>query len=202
MHERLPEPLRVVTDQLAKLPGLGPKSAMRIAMTLLKWPSAETRLLGENIFSLRDKLCLCERCGGLAAASPCPICADTERERDILCLVPEWDAMLVMEEGAFYHGQYMILGGLLMPLLKQDSQSLEIDRLISRLEEGEIKELVLALGATLEAENTSSFIKQLLRKKFPQLRITRLAQGLPLGAEVKFMDKETLRQSLNYRQLL
>lgn len=202
MSERLPEPLRILVGQLGKLPGLGPKSAMRIAMTLLKWPEAETRALGENIAALRDKLCLCERCGGLAAASPCPICADGERSRDLLCLVPEWDAMLAMEEGGFYHGQYMILGGLLAPLQQQDSRSLELDRLLARLRENEVRELVLALGATLEAENTASFLKQLLNAKFPRLRITRLAQGLPLGAEVKFMDKETLRQSLRYRQAL
>lgn len=202
MSSRLPDPLRALVDQLAKLPGLGPKSAMRIAMLLLKWPESETRRLGQGISGLRDNLCLCERCGGLTSSNPCPICADTERARDCLCLVPEWDAMLAIEDGAFYHGQYMILGGLLAPLQKQDSQSLEIDRLVSRLQEGEIRELILALGATLEAENTASFLKQFLSPKFPDLHISRLAQGLPLGAEVKHMDKETLRQSLKFRQAL
>lgn len=192
--------MKALVEQMEKLPGLGPKSAMRIAMTLLKWPESETRRLGNGISALRDNLCLCSRCGGLTAASPCPICADTERDKTILCLVPEWDSMLTLESGGFYHGQYMILGGLLEPLQKRDSQSLEIDRLVSRLEEGEISELVLALGATLEAENTASFLKRLLGVRFPKLRISRLAQGLPLGAEVKYMDRETLRQSLQYRQ--
>lgn len=200
MNERLPEPLRVLVDQLAKLPGLGPKSALRVAMTLLKWPETETRRLGGNIFSLRDQLCLCERCGGLASASPCPVCADLSRDRSQLCLVVEWDAMLALEEGGFYRGQYIILGGLLAPLQGIDSQSLELERITARLAEGEVVEVILALGSTLEAENTASFVKQLINKKFPGIRVTRLAQGIPLGAEVKHMDKETLRQSLKYRQ--
>lgn len=200
MNENLPEPLRVLTGQLARLPGLGPKSALRIAMRLLKWPESETRRLGQGIYALRDNLCLCSRCGGLTAADPCPVCADPERTRGILCVVPEWDSMLAMEAGAFYKGQYFILGGLLEPLEKRDSQSLETDKLYARLAEGEVAEVVLALGTTIEAENTASFLKQALQKMFPAIRVSRLAQGLPLGAEVKFMDKETLRQSLRYRQ--
>ncbi|MDE5831996.1 MAG: recombination mediator RecR [Desulfovibrio sp.] len=202
MNERLPEPLRVLTEQLGKLPGLGPKSALRVAMTMLKWPESETRRLGESIYRLRDQLCFCERCGGLAAASPCPLCSDLSRGRDELCLVSEWDALLALEDGGFFRGQYMILGGLLMPLQNMDSQSLELDRLSARLAEGEIRELILALGSTLEAENTASFVKQFVGRRFPQVRVTRLAQGIPLGAEIKHMDKETLRQSLKYRQEL
>ena len=170
MHSQIPEPLRALVEQLARLPGLGPKSAMRVAMTLLKWPEAETRRLGKGIHDLRDNLHLCSRCGGLSATDP------------------------------FYHGQYMILGGLLAPLANMDSDSLDLDRLISRLEEGEIHELILALGATIDAENTASFIRNLVRKRFPHIRVSRLAQGIPLGAEVKYMDRETLRQSLQYRQ--
>ena len=94
----------------------------------------------------------------------------------------------------------MILGGLLAPLERMDSDSLDMDRLVKRLAEGEVHELILALGATLEAENTASFIRQMLRRQFPAVRVSRLAQGIPLGAEVKYMDKETLRQSLQFRQ--
>lgn len=200
MASTLPEPLRILVEQLARLPGLGPKSALRIAMMLLQWPESETRRLGQCISTLRDTLCLCSRCGGLAAQDPCPICADPDRSSDTLCVVPEWDSMLAMEKGAFYHGQYFVLGGLLESLRQKDSQSLETEKLISRLQEGDIKEVILALGSTVDAENTASFLKNLLKKRFPQLIISRLAQGIPLGAEVKFMDHETLRQSLKYRQ--
>lgn len=198
----LPEPLRALVEQLARLPGLGPKSALRLAMTLLEWPEAETRRLGSAIAGLRDGLCLCSRCGAPAASDPCPICTDGARARDTLCLVPEWDALLALESGGFYHGQYMVLGGLLEPLQDRNSRSLEFERLAERLSEGEIKELILALGSTLEAENTVTYIKKAMSEKFPQITVTRLAQGIPLGAQVKFMDKETLRQSLRFRQTL
>ena len=201
MH-RIPEPLKNLVDQLARLPGLGPKSAMRAAMTLLKWPEAEVRRLGKGVYDLRDNLHLCSRCGGLADSDPCPICSDTERDRAQLCLVAEWDSMLTMEEGNFYKGQYMILGGLLAPLDHSPADSLEMDRLRSRLAEGEIEELILALGATAEAEATASYVKDQVSARFPEVRVTRLAQGIPLGAEVKYMDRETLRQSLRYRQSL
>jgi len=200
MHERVPEPLKALVEQLARLPGLGPKSAMRAAMTLLKWPLAETRRLGAGIGELRDKLHLCSRCGGLCERTPCFICSDPSRATDTLCLVAEWDSMLTLDEGGFYRGQYMILGGLLAPLDNQGADSLELERLRSRLAEGEVRELVLALGATVEAENTATFVRNFVAPCFAHVRITRLAQGIPLGAEIKFMDRETLRQSLQYRQ--
>lgn len=202
MNKRLPEPLKALVEQLARLPGLGPKSALRMAMALLKWPETEARRLGRGIHDLRDNLHLCARCGGLSSTDPCPVCADVERSRDTLCLVTEWDSMLTLDEGGFYRGQYMILGGLLAPLERMDAESLDTDRLVHRLAEGEVTELILALGATLEAENTATFIRRLVQGRFPQVRVSRLAQGIPLGAEVKYMDKETLRQSLQYRQNL
>ena len=198
MAARVPEPLRVLVEQMARLPGLGPKSAMRAAMTLLKWPEAETRRLGQNIHDLRDNLHLCARCGGLSATDPCAICADPGRSTDTLCLVAEWDSMIALDEGGFYRGQYLILGGLLGP----QEGPLDLERLNQRLAEGEIAELILALGATVEAENTAAYVREMVRRRFPAVRVSRLAQGIPLGAEVKYMDKETLRQSLRFRQEL
>ena len=200
--QRLPEPLKELVEQLSRLPGLGPKSALRLAMTLLQWPQHNTRNLGKAIYDLRDKLHLCQRCGALTDIDPCTTCMDASRSRDTLCLVAEWDAMLAMEEGGFYRGQYMILGGLIAPLENVSAEHLELEKLRSRLSEGEIREIIFALGTTLEAENTASYIKTLLEKEFPGIAVSRLAQGIPLGADVKFVDKETLRQSLTYRQQL
>lgn len=183
---------------MARLPGLGSKSALRLAMTLLHWPEAEARRLGSGILALRDKLAICTRCGGVASQSPCPICADPQREQDMLCIVPEWDSMLAMEGGGFYRGQYIVLGG----LLSQSHGRIEMDRLMERLREGEVKEMILALGSTLEAENTATYIREHVLREFPYMAITRLAQGMPLGAEVKHMDQETLRQSMRNRQKL
>lgn len=200
--QRIPEPLKILVDQIAKLPGLGPKSAMRVAMTLLKWPEAETMRLGKNIYELRSNLHLCNECGALSDVDPCTICSDPMRSNEILCLVSEWDSMLTLEEGGFFKGKYFILGGLLSPLDSRSSEYLEIEKLMQRLDKGEIKEIVLALGATAEAEATAVFMKEKITARFPQIKVTRLAQGIPLGAEVKFMDKETLKQSLQYRQEL
>ena len=181
--QRIPEPLKELVEQMARLPGLGPKSAMRAAMTLLKWPEAETRRLGRNLYELRDKLHLCSRCGSLSDSDPCSVCADPSRGRDSLCLVAEWDSLLA-------------------PLDHSPAEALDMDRLTRRLAEGEVRELILALGATAEAEATASYVRDEVTRRFPEIRVTRLAQGIPLGAEVKFMDRETLRQSLRYRQEL
>ena len=139
MDHRIPEPLKALVEQLARLPGLGPKSAMRVAMTLLKWPEAETRRLGKGIHDLRDNLRLCSRCGALTETDPCNVCSDKERDDSLLCVVAEWDSMLTLEEGAFYKGHYLILGGLLAPLDNLSAESLELDRLTKRLEEGQVR---------------------------------------------------------------
>lgn len=196
----LPEPLNGLVEQLSQLPGLGPKSALRIAMKLLQWPESETRRLGESISSLRDTLGLCSRCGALSPVDPCPICADPARNEGCLCVVPEWDSLLTLESGGFYKGQYFVLGGLLGTQQKKDAHELETEKLLARLGEGEIEEVVLALGATMEGENTATYIRQLIGRRFPGVEVTRLAQGMPLGSEVKYMDRETLRQSMEHRQ--
>lgn len=200
--QRLPEPLQAVVDQISRLPGMGPKSALRCAMTLLKWPEAETRRLGTALHDLRAKLRLCGRCGAFSDSDPCAVCSDPARSRESLCIVADWDSMLTLDEGGFYAGQFLILGGLLSPLDNIHPDTLELDRLDVRLAEGEISEVILALGATVEAENTASCIRGRVAGRFPHIRVSRLAQGIPLGAEVKFMDRETLRQSLRFRQEL
>lgn len=202
MAAALPEPLKGLVDQLARLPGLGPKSALRMVMRLLQWPEAETRRLGENISSLRDTLGLCSCCGAVSPLDPCPICADATRDSSVLCVVPEWDSLLALESGGFYNGKYFVLGGLLSPQQKKDGAALETGKLLERLGKGETREVILALGATLEGENTASYIHHLLARSFPNIEVTRLAQGMPLGSEVKYMDRETLRQSMQHRQKL
>ena len=197
---KLPEPLLDMVQQIARLPGLGPKSALRCAMTLLQWPEEQTRRLGRAIHDLRDNLSLCSRCDALTDTDPCAVCADPARSQETLCLVAEWDSMIILEEGGFYKGQYFILGGLLAPLEGSTPETLPVGKLERRLSEGLISELILALGTRLEAESTAAYLKDRLNRAFPQLVITRLAQGIPLGADLRFMDKETLRLSLHHRQ--
>jgi recombination protein RecR len=196
----IPEPLQIVVDQLSRLPGFGPKSALRASMLLLKWPAAETTRFGQAIVDLRSRLALCSRCGALTDTDPCPVCADSSRDSAVLCLVAEWDSMLTMEQGAFYRGQYLILGGFLSLPDNLTPEALDLERLDKRLDEGEITELILGLGATVEAESTASYICSRVLRKHPEIKITRLALGIPLGSEIKYMDSETLRQSMKHRQ--
>lgn len=200
--ENLPEPLRVVAQELAKLPGLGPKSALRIALTMLKMPKEKVTGIGQSVIDLRDKLCICDQCASITDTCPCKVCSDPKREHDKLCLVSEWDSLLAIEEMGLYRGYYLVLGGLLSPLDGVTPQQLEFQKLEERLAKGEVKELILALGATVDAEATASFIKNMVESKFSGVVLSRLAQGIPIGSEVKYTDKETLRQSLEYRQKL
>lgn len=196
----LPKPLRDVVQRLAGLPGMGPKSALRAGLTMLKWPRERAEGLGQAIIDMRRSMCFCSRCHALSESDPCPICDDPSRDATRLCLVGEWDSLIAMEQAAMYSGLYMVLGGLIAPLDGVRQENLEIDTLKRRLAEDTVEELILALGATMEAEATASYIKNMVERKYPGVAVTRLAQGIPLGAEVKHVDKETLRQSLLHRQ--
>ena len=198
--DKLPGPLKDVVERLTRLPGIGPKSALRIGLHLLKLPQDSAQDFGRSIIELREKLCLCEECASLAETSPCPLCADPARHRDQICLVADWDSLLSMEEMGLFKGRYLVLGGLLSPLDGVGPGSLEFGRLRKRLAGGEVTEVILALGATLESETTASYVKNMVEADFPEVAVSRLAQGIPMGAEVKYMDRETLRQSLLYRQ--
>jgi len=200
--QRLPVPLQKIVDQFSSLPGIGPKSALRMALTLLKWPEESVRAMGKDIESLRDNLHICSRCRGLADTDPCVLCADPKRNDEQLCLVSEWDSLMVMEAAGVYQGRYFILGGLLSPLDGVDARNLEISALETLLEDGQVSEVILALGSTMEAEATSTYVHELVTRSFPAIAITRLAQGIPLGAEIKYVDRETLKQSLKYRHSL
>ena len=197
----LPEPLQRLVSDLATLPGLGPKSALRLALTLLKWPAQRTRDLGQSIVNLRQDINLCRGCGALTDGELCRICADPSRNAATVCLVTDWDALLALENGGFYKGVYLILGGLFSPLDNEDSDGMDLERLRARLNQCP-EELILALGTKLEAENTASYIKRLVEAEFPTIAVSRLAQGIPRAADVKDMDQETLRQSLLWRQPL
>lgn len=200
--QRLPAPLQKIVHQFSSLPGIGPKSALRMALTLLKWPEESVRALGRDIATLRDNLHICSKCRGLTDQDPCALCSDPKRNVEQLCLVSEWDSLMVMEAAAMYGGRYFILGGLLSPLDGIDARSLEIAALEALLEKGQVREIILALGSTMEAEATSTYVHELVTRKFPSIVITRLAQGIPLGAEIKYVDRETLKQSLKYRHSL
>ncbi|MDE7469776.1 MAG: recombination protein RecR [Desulfovibrionaceae bacterium] len=201
MNENIPEALRTIVEQLQKFPGLGPKSALRCALFLLDLPERDVKTLGTNIASLRDILFKCTHCGTLSDTEICSLCSDTGRDDTLLCIVREWDSFLHIENAGFYKGRYLVL----TPSESTSGvhlDSSDIQRLRTALERRKVEEVILGLGTTLEAENTITSLSHLIKKEYPHIAITRLAQGIPLGAEVKFMDKETLRQSMRYRHSL
>ncbi len=198
--QRLPQVLQSLVDQLALFPGVGPKSALRMGLTLLQWPEEKVRALGKAILELRDSLCICSQCGNLADEDPCHICSDPTRRDDILCVLADWDSLLNIEDSGFFKGKYLVLGALLPPFQDSYNGTLDIDRLRDRLKTDQVQEIILALGATRDAEATESYIKNLVQQEYTNIRITRLAQGIPVGSDLKFIDRETLRQSLTYRQ--
>ncbi len=200
--ERLPHALQILVDQLTALPGVGRKSALRIGLTLLNWPEEKARGLGQAICDLRRSLCLCSRCRSLSETDPCSVCSDPTREDGLLCVIADWDSLLALEEAGFYRGRYFVLGGLLSPLDGVNSDQLAFDCLKDRLIQGQVQEVVLALGTTRDGETTESYIHNLLQRNFPDIRISRLAQGIPVGTDLKYMDRETLKQSMTYRQSL
>lgn len=200
--QKLPQALQDLVQQLANLPGVGPKSALRMALTLLQWPEDKVRTLGRSIQGLRDALTLCSECGAISDADPCMLCSDPGRRQDILCLVADWDALLAIEEAGFFQGRYLILGGLLSPLDGVQPSQLDVQRLKRKLATGQVQELVLALGSTRDAEATESYISSLVHRDFPGVEITRLAQGIPVGSDLRYVDQETLKQSLQHRQRL
>ncbi|MFO7877491.1 MAG: recombination mediator RecR [Desulfovermiculus sp.] len=200
--ERLPRALEALVDQLSALPGVGRKSALRIGLTLLNWPEEKARGLGQAIYELRSNLCLCSHCRSLTETDPCPVCSDPGRDEQVLCVVADWDSLLAIDEAGFYRGKYFVLGGLLSPLDGIHSDQLAFDLLRKRLTQGEVREVVLALGTTREGEATESYVNNLVRREFQTIRISRLAQGIPVGSDLKYMDRETLKQSMTYRQTL
>lgn len=200
--QRLPKALQEVVDHFASLPGLGPKSGLRIALTLLNMPRERAREMGKSILRLRESLCVCERCGLLADESPCSICVDPSRGEEEVCLVPDWDSFLAIEEAGLFRGKYLVLGGLLSPMEGVQPANLELDRLRSRLGEGRVWEVILALGSTRDSEATESYIRNIIEAEFSQIKVSRLAQGIPVGSDLKYVDKETLKQSLQHRQPL
>ncbi len=200
--EKFPKPLKRVADNLARLPGLGPRSGLRIALSLLNMPREEVEELAQSVLDLRSSLFICERCGALSDESPCGICKDPDRDPGVICVVADLDSLLVIEQAGIYRGRYLVLGGLMAPLEGINSPQLHLERLKNILKEGEVREIILALGATKESEMTENLLREILSKEYPSIVLTRLAQGIPVGVELKYVDKETLKQSLAYRQNL
>jgi recombination protein RecR len=195
---RVAPPLERVINELSKLPSIGKKTAQRLAFHLLKSPREDAAALAEAILDLRRKVHFCRDCFNLAVDELCPICADPRRNRQLLCVVEEPTNLLAVERTSAFAGLYHILGGALSPLKDIGPDQLRIRELLERIERSEFREIILATNPNVEGEATAVYLSRLLKPLGPQ--ITRLAQGLPAGGDLEFIDDLTLRRALEERR--
>lgn len=193
---RFPSALQNLIDKLAGLPSVGPKTAERFAFYLLKKNSSELESLAEAIRSLKEKTDRCHLCLAVSDGNPCAICLDPNRLTDTICLVEDIRDLNAIESTGGYKGKYFVLGGLLDTIKEIRPEDLPFDQLIKRLKAEKIQELILALNFTLEGETTALYLTRLLKG---QIKITRLAKGLPAGSDLEYADELTLASALKNR---
>jgi recombination protein RecR len=192
-----PAALRRVIMNLSKWPGVGEKTASRLAMHLLRAPEAEVLELGNALLELKEKIQLCRRCFAFADQELCPICANPARHQGQILVVAEPGDLLAIEKVGWYQGLYHVLGGLISPLEGVGPDDIRIVELLDRITKEEIKEVILGLNPSLEGETTTTYLAQELKPL--GVKTTRIAYGLPMGGEIKYADHQTLKESLSHR---
>jgi len=185
-------------QELNRLPGIGPKSAQRLAYHLLRAPEEQTRQLAEAILSLRQKTKLCSVCFNVTDSDPCPICSNAQRDRSQVCIVEQPQDILALEHTGIYRGLYHVLHGAISPTEGVSAQDVRIKELVARLEGGPVSEIILATNANLEGEQTAMYLSRVISPL--GIRVTRLARGLPFGTELEYADDVTLTHALEGRQ--
>jgi recombination protein RecR len=190
--------LETLASALAKLPGLGPRSARRAVLHLLKKRETALTPLLRALEVVNDRLSTCETCGNIDTVNPCQICADPRRDARALCVVEDVSDLWALERSRLFPGQFHVLGGHLSALDGIRPEDLAIDTLVARVAAGGIDEVVLAMNATLDGQTTAHYIVERL-ERFP-VRLTQLAHGLPVGGELDYLDDGTLAQALRARR--
>jgi len=192
-----PAALRRVIAALSKWPGVGEKTAARMAMYLLRAPKGEVGELAQALLELKEKIRLCRRCYAFADAELCPLCADPERRTAQLLVVADPGDLLALEKVGWFKGQYHVLGGLLSPLEGVGPEDLRIRELLERVKAEGIQEVILALNPSMEGEATTTYLGQELKPL--GVKVSRIAYGLPMGGDIKYTDQQTLKEALNHR---
>ena len=196
----LPEPIASLVGALSQLPGIGPRSAERIALHLVQAESGAVKQLADAMLNARARVRFCETCGALTEQSPCAICADPRRDASLVCVIERPVDILSLEKSGTFRGHYHVLGGRISPLNGVEPEDLRIAELEGRLAHGPVKEIVLALDTDVEGDATSFYLAKRLARQ--GLRITRIAYGLPAGTGLEFADELTLSRALEGRREL
>jgi recombination protein RecR len=184
--------------ELARLPGIGRKTAQRLTFHLLQQPSEQVERLAAILTSVAERVRPCRECGNLTEEQPCGICRDPRRDAGLVCVVEEPSTVAVVDRSTDFRGRYHVLGGHLSPLDGIGPESLRVDRLVERVSQGGVREIILATNPSMEGEVTATYIQQLLAGM--GVRVTRLARGLPMGGDLEYIDGVTLAHALVARQ--
>ncbi len=195
----IPPSVDKLIEEFGRLPGIGPRSAERLVFFLLKSDTGQEERLGQALVELRRNLSTCSRCHNLSEGELCVICSSPRRDPKILAVVEEPLDVVAVEKTGLYHGLYHILGGVISPIDGIGPNQLTIDHLIQRVKEGEVQEVVLATNPTTEGEATALYIRKQLADS--ELKISRLARGLPVGGDLEYADQITLGRALQERQV-
>ena len=192
------ESVSKLIQELSKLPGIGPKSAQRLAYHLLRAPEEQARLLADAILSVKQKTRLCSLCFNVTESDPCRICGNAQRDRTKICIVEQPQDILALEHTGAYHGLYHVLHGAISPTEGVGADDIKAEELVSRLQDGSVEEVILATNTNLEGEQTALYLNKLISPL--GIKVTRLAQGLPFGTELEYADDVTLTHALEGRQ--
>lgn len=191
-------PLARLIEAFHRLPGIGPKSAQRLAYYILRAPREEAEALAAALVEVKDRIRLCSLCQNVTDRDPCALCADPTRDRSLICVVEEPLDILALERAGAYTGLYHVLHGALSPMDGIGPDRIKVRELLERLRAGAVQEVVLATNSSLEGEATAGYLARLLQPS--GLRVTRIARGLPVGADVEYADEVTLNRALRNRQ--
>lgn len=193
-----PEPLARLISELQKLPTIGPKTAQRLAFYMTKLPDEETTKLARAISDVKTHLSHCTVCGNITDRNPCYICTDTERDRQVICVIEEPDDLLAIERTKEYKGLYHTLMGVLSPLDGVGPKDIKIDALLKRIHNEDIREVIVATNYTTQGQATALYLKNLLEDL--GISITRIAYGIPAGGDLEYIDEVTLARALEGRR--
>lgn len=196
----LTESVSKLVNEFARLPGIGKKSAERLAYHILRVHRSEAMALAEAIRDVKDNVRYCRHCYNLAEAEECPLCQDPRRDRSILCVVEQPRDLMALEQTGMYRGLYHVLLGRIAPLEGIGPEQLTIDALVRRVRDGSFQELVMATNPTVEGDGTALYISNLLAELPVKLRVTRLARGITSGSVLEFANKEILSDALSGRR--
>lgn len=196
----LPKSVQNLIDEFGKLPGIGPKTAARLAFYLLSKPQNDIKNLSDAIANLSENLCFCKECFNIAEEEVCNICSDPDRDKKQIAVVEEPLDVIALEKSFGFGGVYHVLGGSISPINGIGPEDLRIGQLIDRIKSGEIAEIILATNPDLEGEATATFIKNKIRELGLNMEITRIARGLPVGGDLEYADEVTLKRSLEGRK--